>query len=89
MSPEAIPTEMIQLCINTLTLDVITPEEQALGYFIWKKLKKLLTWEEQKAGEKRQIDQFDHQGMFGKLKHPDEIHKDAIILQPHWQYTVK
>ena len=33
MSSEAILTEMIQLCINTLTLDVSTPNEQALGYF--------------------------------------------------------
>ena len=33
MSPEAISTEMIQLCINTLTSDAVTPEEQVLGYF--------------------------------------------------------
>ena len=33
MSPEAISTEMIQLYINTLTSDAVTPEEQALGYF--------------------------------------------------------
>ena len=33
MSPEAISTEMIQLCINTLTSDAVTPEEQTLGYF--------------------------------------------------------
>ena len=43
MSLEAISTEMIQLCINTLMLDAVTPEEQALGYFTQKKLKKLLT----------------------------------------------
>ena len=46
MSLEAISTEMIKLCINTLTLDVVTPEEQALGYFTQKKLKKLSTWNE-------------------------------------------
>lgn len=34
MSLEAISPEMIQLCINTLTLDAVTPEEQALGYLI-------------------------------------------------------
>ena len=33
MSSEAIPIEMIQLCINTLASDEITPEEQALGCF--------------------------------------------------------
>ena len=34
---EEISTEVIQLCINTLTSDAVTPEEQALGYFTQKK----------------------------------------------------
>ena len=80
MSPEAISTEMIQLCINTLTSDAVTPEEQALGYFTQKKLKTLLTWDEWKAGEERQIDQFMHQGMFGKARYPDGLPKNAVIL---------
>ena len=46
MSPEAISSEMIQLCINTLNSDHMTKEEQALGYFTKKKLKKLSTWQE-------------------------------------------
>ena len=33
MLSEAISTEMIQICIITLTLGVVTSEEQALGYF--------------------------------------------------------
>ena len=41
---EVIPTEMIKLSINTLTLDAITLEEEALGYFICKKLQELTTW---------------------------------------------
>ena len=36
MFPEAIFTEMIQLCINTLTYDAITPEKEAIGYFVRK-----------------------------------------------------
>ena len=80
MSPEAISTEMIQLCINTLTSDAVTPVEQALGYFTQKKLKTLLTWDEWKAGEERQIDQFVHQGMFGKARFPDGLPKNAVIL---------
>ena len=52
MSPEAIPTEMIQLCINTLASDAVTPEEEALEYFTRKKLKRLSTWDEWKVGEK-------------------------------------
>jgi len=89
MSPEAISTEMIQLCINTLTSDSVTPEEQALGYFTRKKLKTLSTWDEWKAGEERQIDQFVRQGMFGKARYPDGLPKSAVILRPHWQYVVK
>ena len=45
MSEEAIPTEAIKLIINTLGSDVITPEEQKLGYFTRKKLKRLSTWD--------------------------------------------
>ena len=89
MSSETISIEMIQLCINTLTLDVVTPEEQALDYFTWLKSKKLSTWEEWKAGEKRQIDQFEQQGMFGKARHLDGLPKNTVILQPHWQYSLK
>ena len=41
-----VPTEMIQLCINTLTSDKISSEEEALGYFTRKQLKRLSTWSE-------------------------------------------
>ena len=43
MSEEAIPTEVIKLIINTLNSDAMTPEEQSLGYFTRKKLKRLNT----------------------------------------------
>ena len=89
MSLEAISTEMIQLCINTLTSDTVTPEEEALWYFMRKKLKRLSTWDEWKAGEKKKIDQFDFQGMFGILTDPIGIPPGSIILCPHWQYAVK
>ena len=46
VSGEAIPTEMIQTCINTLNSDHMTEEEAALGYFTRKKLKTLTTWNE-------------------------------------------
>ena len=58
MSEDAIPSEMIKVCINTLNLDFMTPEEQALGYFTRKKLKRLLTWDEWLAGEAKQLNQF-------------------------------
>ena len=31
MSEDAIPSEMIKVCINTLNSDFMTPEEQSLG----------------------------------------------------------
>ena len=61
MSETAIPTEVIKLIINSLGSDAITPEEQALGYYTRKKLKKLSTWDQWLAGEKKQIDQFTTQ----------------------------
>ena len=87
MSEEAIPTEMIKLHIDTLTLDVITPEEEALGYFTQKKLQKLSTWNKWKDGEKQQIDQLMIQQMFGKPIDPIGLPRNAVILQPHWQYV--
>ena len=92
MSPEVISTKMIQLCINTLSSDAVTPEEEALGCFTQKKLQRLSTWDKWKAGETKQIDQFHFQGMFGKPKYPNGpngITKSSIILCPHWQYVVK
>ena len=89
MSKEGISAKMIKLCINTLNSDTMTPEEEALGYFTQKKLKNLSTWKEWEAGEKKQINQFMMQGMFGDLIYPVDLPNNAIILPPHWQYLVK
>ena len=80
---------MIQLCINTLTSNAVTPEEEALGYLTRKKLQWLSTWDKWKAGETKQINQFHSQGMFGTPVYPNGIPKDSIILQSHWHYAVK
>ena len=89
MSEDAIPTEIIKLVINSLGSDAITPEEQALGYYTRKKLKKLSTWDQWLAGEKKQIDQFTTQGMFGEPMNRCDLPDNAIVLRPHWQYLVK
>ena len=89
MSETAIATEVIKLIINSLGSDAITPEEQALGYYTRKKLKKLSTWDQWLAGEKKQIDQFTTQGMFGEPTCRSDLPDNAIILRPHWQYLVK
>ena len=80
---------MIKLIINTLGSDAITPEEQQLGYFTRNKLRKLNTWDQWLAGEKKQIDQFMNQGMFGSPIPRSELPEDAVILRPHWQYLLK
>ena len=84
VSEETIPTEMIQACINTLNSDHMTKEEAALGYFTRKKLKILSTWNEWKAGERKQIEQFQNQRMFGDPIDPITLPESAIIMQPHW-----
>ena len=58
MSESAISSDIIQLCINTLNSDHMTKEEQALGYYTRKKLKRLSTWQEWKDGETKQFNQF-------------------------------
>ena len=89
MSEDAIPTEIIKVCINTLNSDFMTPEEQALGYFTRKKLKRLSTWDEWLAGEAKQLNQFYDQKMFGDSIDADTLDGLAVVLRPHWQYAVK
>ena len=83
MSEEAIPSEMIQVCINTLNSDKMTKEEEALGYFTRKKLKRLQNWNQWKSAEAKQIGQFQMQGMFGNPIDPIGIPKNDVILCPH------
>ena len=42
LSEDYIPSKMIQIAIRTLQSDSVTPEEQAMGFFTRKKLRKLL-----------------------------------------------
>ena len=74
--------------INTIGSDSTTPEEQALGRFTRRKLKKLANWDDWKAGEHKQLNQFHKQGMFGKPFDPKILEPDAIILHPQWAYAV-
>ena len=91
LSEEAMPAEMIKLCINTLNSDHITPKEQSLGFYTRKKLKRLTNWNGWKAGETKQITQFMDQGMFGDPIDPSVIPlpDGAVIFCLHWQYLVK
>ena len=87
---EAIPSEMtIKLCINTLTFEHMTHEEQSLGYFARKKLKILSTCQQWKDRETKKIDQFYTPKMFRDSIDPIGLPKSVVILHPHWQYAVK
>ena len=48
ISTKDVPIEMIQIAINILQSDSITPEEAAIGHFTRRKLRKLSTWNEWK-----------------------------------------
>ena len=80
MTEDAIPSEMIKVCINTLNSDHMTPEEQSLGYFTRKKLKRLLTWQEWLDGESKQLNQFYTEKIFGDPIDADKLPKAAGVL---------
>ena len=79
LSKETIPSEMIKMCINTLTPQHVIPVEQSFSYFTQKKLKTLSTWQEWKDGETKQLDQFHIQKMFGEPIDPISLPDSAVI----------
>ena len=87
-SEESIPTDVMLTVINSITSKAITPAEQALGNFTRRKLKSMDTWNDWKAGEQKQLNQFHDLQMFGEnMARP--LEENAVILQSHWQYHVK
>ena len=89
MDEDELPTEVLNLAINTLSSNSMTPEEEKLGTFTRSKLKQLSTWQEWAKAERKQIDQFYDLGMYDKVIDPQATKPNAAILRPHWQYTVK
>ena len=63
-----------------------TTEEQALGQFTCKKLKKLPNWDEWQLAKFRQFDRFGKLEMYGQ---PITLPQNCVLLRPHWQYHVK
>ena len=65
--------------INSITLQAITPAEQALGKFTRRKLKNMDTWNDWQAGERKQLNQFHDLQMFGEhMARP--LEEKAVIL---------
>ena len=64
-SEESIPTDIMLTVINSITLQAITPAEQALGMFTCRKLKNMDILSDCEAGEHKQLNQFHDLQMFG------------------------
>ena len=89
MDEDKLPTEVLNLAINTLSSNSMTPEEEKLGTFTRSKLKRLSTWQEWAKAERKQIDRFHDLGMYGKAIDPQAMKPNAVVLRPHWQHAVK
>ena len=85
-SPDSLSSEQIATVISAIQSSAITLEEQALGRFTRRKLRKLSTWPDWEAGERKQLDHFHSLGMYGP---PVPRPPNAVVLRPHWQYHVK
>ena len=85
-SEHSVTTEQVGILLQAIQSQAITPAEQALGRFTRRKLKNLTTWPEWRHGEHKQLDHFHALRMFGS---PVSKPHKAIVLRPHWQYSVK
>ena len=85
-SPELLPISQVATVVQAIRSSATTDAEQAAGRFTRRKLKKLSTWPEWEAGERKQLDQFHALKMYGS---PVCRPPGAIVLRQHWQYQLK
>jgi len=85
-SESSISTEEMEMVVQAIQLQAITPAEQAIGCFARHKLRSLRTWDQWRAGEHKQLDHFHDLKMYGK---PVRKPPGAIVLCPHWQCSIK
>ena len=85
-SESSLSTEEIEMVAQAIQSQAITPAEQAIGRFTRRKLCFLSTWEQWRAGEHKQLDHFHDLKMYGE---PVRKPPGAIVLCPHWQYSIK
>lgn len=81
-SKESIPMEVIEVAIHAVLPDATTPEESSPGHFTCFKLKPLSTFDEWQAGERKQLDQFNGQRLYGDHANTPP---NVIVLCLHWQ----
>jgi hypothetical protein len=76
-----------QLLIRSLnTTTHGTSEEQGLGSFTRRKLRRLPNWRAWQDAEFKQLDSMAKQDMYGE---PVYAPRDAIVLRQHWNYAIK
>ena len=86
-SQEPLSHDQILIMMRSLNTTVFgTTEEQALGGFTRRKLKRLSNWNEWLQAEAKQLDSMAKQDMYGPPVHPPP---GAIILRQHWNYSIK
>lgn len=84
---EPLPHDQLLLLMRSLNTTAFgTEEEQALGSFTRRKLKRLSNWSEWLLAEAKQLDSMAKQGMYGTAVPPPA---GAIILRQHWNYSIK
>jgi len=85
-SESSLSTEEMEMVIQAIQSQAITPAEQAIGRFTRRKLCTLSTWEQWRSGEHKQLDRFHDLKMYGE---PVRKPPGAIVLRPHWQHSIK
>jgi len=85
-SESSLSTEEMEMVIQAIQCQAITPAEQAIGRFTRLKLRSLSTWEQWRAGRHKQLDHFHDLKMYGE---PVRKLPGAIVLRPHWQCSIK
>jgi len=85
-SESSLSTEEMEMVIQAIQSQAITPADQAIGSLTRRKLRSLSTWEQWRAGEHKQLDHFHDLKMHGE---PVRKPPGAIVLRPHWQHSIK
>ena len=78
-SEESIPTDIILTVVNLITCQAVTPTKQAFGKFTCPKPKKMDTWKDWEADERKKLNQFHDLQMFGN-DIEQLLEEDAVIL---------
>ena len=92
MTTQQLIPSALCVTINAITTsNATTAEEQALGTFTRRKLKRLPNWPQWSEAKFRQLDRFADLEMYGEPQAlPVQDEDDPyVVLRSHWQHAVK